>query len=163
MLWKKVIVVIGFLSLALTACNKDNENNANVEEKTEAAVDNIPQIIISEELANWVEAEDNGVIALTYYEVMKQDLGITEVHNEETYTDVAILSDGLALQANEILGEYGNKYSASALYEKAKEVNAEYIDVIEMDDMGDGTYKFYMDFGTSENTIYISETEAFIH
>lgn len=177
---KEIIIATLIISTYLTACG-----NAQADDNNEPLYDNyevysksthtdryeqigsnttekIPEIIISDELKNWVEPEDNGVEAWTYYQSMKDSLGVTEIHSDSHYTEVSILSDELALQAMTILGDYGNKYAHSALYEKAKEVDADYIDIMEFKDMGDGTYVVYIDFGTAEADLYISDTEAFI-
>lgn len=177
---KALILTTLILSALLTACgtSKENSNNEVYYKDFEVYDKNthtdsyeqiginesntVPQIIVSDELKNWVEPEDNGVIALTYYEVMKDMLGATNIHSEENHVDVMVMSDNLAKDTVEVLGDYGNRYAYSALYEKANEVKAEYIDIIEIDDMGDGTYVLFIDFGTAEHSLYISETEAFV-
>ena len=170
---------IRFLILAmssfmiLTACGEVEHNSEEYDKDYEVNVENthadnneneitVPRVVISEELRNWVEPEDNGVVALTYYEVMKEMVAPAKVHDEKNCIDVASIEDSLAYEAAGLLGEYRTKYTASAIYERAIEVNAEYLDVMEMDDMGDGTYRFVIDFGTDVATIYVCDTEAFL-
>ena len=173
---RELLLITLFTVLALSACGKKVENsqvlytdykvydvNTHLDKYETITVETTPNIIIDDSVMNWVESEDNGVEALTHYEVMKDMLSATNIHNEENYTNIEILSNTLARDIIEVLGDYGNKYSASALYEKALEAKAEYVDIIDFSDMGDGTYELLIDFGNSQHNLYISDTESFIN
>ena len=174
MKWSLLMLTL-LTTLVLSACNKNTNNDEILYtdyevydksthlDKYETITDKAPTITIDDTILNWVEPEDNGVEALTDYEVMKDMLGATNIHNEENYKDIMLLSDNLAKDIIEVLGDYGNKYSTSALYEKAVELEAEYVDIIDFSDMGDGTYELLIDFGNSQYSLYISDTESFIN
>ena len=176
-----LMILIAFNIITLTACGNEKtdieeeiyysnyelyDHNTHLDsyESINNQTAELPNIIIDDSITNWVEPEDNGVEALTYFEIIKQDLDDSvKIHNSDNYTEVALIENGYAVAAINVLGEfYENAYASSAIYEAAIEAKAEYIDMLEFKDMGDGTFTMALDFGTDIVTLFFTESEAFI-